>query len=58
MFAFPKWMVIRMVFDGVVLYAEKRYDPETQKDVFILMDEAELRRQETQIREYVRRLAK
>jgi len=49
-------MVIKLEFGGITLYAERRYDPETQRDIVVLMDEAELKRQEALIREYLRRL--
>lgn len=51
-------MVTKIEFGDIILYADRRYNPETQKDVIVLMDEAELRREESDIKEYVRRLSK
>ena len=51
-------MVSKVIFGDIVLYAEKRYNPETKKSVIVLMDEEELLRQQSEIREYVRRISK
>jgi hypothetical protein len=51
-------MVMRLDLGNFYVYIDIEYDPETQQDTIIIMDEGMLEKRENSIRDYVRSIRK
>jgi len=52
------YMVMRLDLGNFYVYIDIEYDPETQQDTIIIMDEGMLEKRENSIRDYVRSIRK